>query len=75
MHARARKRQKRAQLWILLRLRVFASYVRVRARIIMKIKIVVDKYTESLSLKFYDDLLIGCGEIAKTKPSMHTYHF
>ena len=75
MHARARKGHKRAQLWILLRLRVFASYVRVRARIIMKINIVVDKYTESLSLKFYKDPFIGCGEIAKTKPSMHTYHF
>ena len=55
--------------------RVFASYVRVRARIIMKINMLVDMCLDSLSFKFYDDPFIGCGEIAKTKPSMHTYHF
>ena len=58
-----------------LTVRVFAPYMRVRAWIIMKINMLVDKYTESLSFKFYDDPLIGCGEIAKSKPSMHTYHF
>ena len=75
MHARARKRQKRSQLLISFRLRVVGSYVRVRARIIMKINTLVDRYTESLSLKFYEDPFIGCGEIAKTKPSIHTYYF
>ena len=67
--------QKRAQLLISKRVRVFVSYVRVCAQIIMKMNMLVDKYIESLSFKFYDDPLIGCGEIAKTKPSMHTYHF
>ena len=57
MHARARKRQTRAHLLISLRLHVVGSYVRVRARIIMKIKILVDRFTESLSLKFYKDPL------------------
>ena len=75
MHARARKRQKLTQLLISIRMRVFVSYMRVRARIIMKINILVDRYTDSLSLKFYEDLFIGCGDIAKTKLSMHTYHF
>ena len=75
MHARARKRQKRAVLIKSITVRVFASYMRVRAWIIMKINMLVDKYIESLSFKFYDDPLIGCGEIAKTKPSMHTYQF
>ena len=54
---------------------VFASYVRVRARIIRKINKLVDIYTDSLSLKFYEDPLIGCGEIAKTILCMHIYHF
>ena len=54
---------------------VFASYVHVRARIMMQINILVDRYTDSLSFKFYEDPSIGCGEIAKTKLSMHTYHF
>ena len=34
-----------------------------------------DRYTESLSLKFYEDPFIGCGEIAETKLSMHYSHF
>ena len=54
---------------------VFASYVHVRARIMMKINIEVYRYTDSLSLNFFEDPFIGCGEIAKTKLSMHTYHF
>ena len=72
---RARKRQKRAQLLISIRMRICMSYMRVRARIIMKINILVDRYTDSLSFKFYEDPSIGCGEIAKTKLSMHTYNF
>ena len=75
VHARARKRQKRSQLLISLRLHVVGSYVRVRARIIMKINILVDRYTESLSLKFHECPFIGCWEIAKTKLSMYTHHF
>ena len=57
------------------RMHVFASYVRVRARIIMKIKSLVDMYTDSLSLKFHEDPFSGCGGIAETKPSMHIYNF
>ena len=53
----------------------FVSYVRVRARIIMKINMMVDMYTDSLSSKFYEDPFIGCGEIAETKMSMHFYNF
>ena len=52
-----------------------ASYVRVRARIFMKISVLIDRYTDSLSLKFYEDPFIGCGEIAETKLSMHYSHF
>ena len=52
-----------------------ASYVRVRARIIMKINMVVDMYTDSLSFKFYEDPFTGCREIKKTIASMHIYHF
>ena len=37
MYARARKRQKRAQLFISVRMRMLDTYVRVRARIIVKI--------------------------------------
>ena len=54
---------------------VFASYVRVRARIIIKINMLVDIYTDSLSFKFYENPFIGCGEIAETKLAMHIYHF
>ena len=75
MHAHARKCRQRAVFMKSITVRVFASYVRVRARIIMKINMLVDKYTESLSFKFYEDPFIGCGEIVKTKPFMHTYHF
>ena len=52
-----------------------ASYMRVRARIIMKISVLINRYTDSLSLKFYEDPFIGCGEIAETKLSMHYSHF
>ena len=52
-----------------------ARFCLLRARIMMKINILVDRYTDSLSFKFYEDPSIGCGEIAKTKLSMHTYHF
>ena len=54
---------------------VLGAYVRVHARIIVKIKMLVDMYTDSLSLKFYEDPFTGCGGIAETKPSMHIYHF
>ena len=54
---------------------VCASYVRVRAQIIMKINVMVNMYTDSLSLKFYEDPFIGSGEIDETKLSMHLYHF
>ena len=75
MYARARKRQKRAQLFISVRMRMLGDYVRVRARNIKKIKILFDMYIDSLSFKFYEDPFTGCGEIAETKLSMHIYHF
>ena len=56
-------------------MRVCAPYVHVHARIIMKINMLFDMYTDSLSFKFHEDLFIGYGEIAETKPSMHIYHF
>ena len=52
MHARARKRQKRAQLFISVRMRVLDAYVRLRARIIVKIKMLFDIYTDSLVSNF-----------------------
>ena len=67
MHARARKRQKRAQLLISLRMSVFG------ARNIMKINTLVDMYTDSLSFKFYEDPFTGCGEIAETNLSNYIY--
>ena len=72
MHARPRNKRKRASLLKSITVHVFASYVHVRARIMMKINILVDRYTDSL--KFYEDPSIGCGEISKTEQSMHTYH-
>ena len=72
---RARKRQKRASLFKSITVHVFASYVHVRARIIMKINMVVDMYTDSLSFKFYEDLFIGCGEIAEINLSSHNSNF
>ena len=54
---------------------VFIADVRIRARIIIKIKMLVHWYTDSLSFKFYENPFIGCREIAKTKSSMHIYHF
>ena len=74
-HARARKSKKCAQLFLSVRMRVLCDYVRVRVRIIVKIKMLVDMYTDSLRFKFYEDLFTGCGGIAETKPSMHIYHF
>ena len=74
MHARARTRQKCESLFKSITVHIFASYVHVRAQIIMKINILVDMYTDSLTFKFYEDPSIGCGEIAKTKLSLHTYH-
>ena len=53
----------------------FGNHVRVRARIIMKISVLINRCTDSLSLKFYEDPFIGCGEIAETKLSMHYSHF
>ena len=75
MHARAHKRQKRAQLFISVSMHMLGAYMRVHARIIVKIKMLVDMYTDSLSLKFYADPFTGCGEIAETNSSMHIYHF
>ena len=75
MHARARKRQKRAQLFISLRMSIFGAYVRVRARIIMKINMVVNMHTDSLSFKFYEDPFFGCREIAEINMSMDYSHF
>ena len=75
MHARARKSQKRAQLYISIRSHAFDSDVRVHARTIIKIYLLVDRYTDSLSFKFYESLFIGCGEISKTNLSMHINHF
>ena len=65
MHARAHKRQKRSSLMKLITVHVFASYVRVSARIIMKFNTLVDMYTDSLSFKFYENPLIGRWEIAE----------
>ena len=62
MHARARKRQKHAHLFILLRMHIVGAYVRVHARIIMKMNMLVDIYTDSLSFKFYGDPFSGYGE-------------
>ena len=53
MHARARKRQKRAQLFISVRMHVLGAYVRVRARIIVKMNVLINRYTDTLSLKCY----------------------
>ena len=50
-------------------------YVRVRARIILKIDMLVDMYTDNLSFKFHEDPFIGSREIAETKPSMYISHF
>ena len=52
-----------------------ASYLRVRARIIMKINMVVNMDTDSLSFKFYEDPFFGCREIAEINMSMHYSHF
>ena len=75
MHTGTSKNQKHAQLFISIRMHGISSYVRMCARIIMKINMVIDSYTDSLSFKFYEDPFIGCGEIAETKMSMHFYHF
>ena len=55
--------------------RLRASYVRVRARIIMKINMVVNMHTDSLSFKFYEDPFFGCREIAEINMSMDYSHF
>ena len=73
MHAGARKRQKRAQLYISIRSHAFDSDVRVHAQTI--IYLLVDRYTDSLSFKFYQSLFISCGELAKTNLSMHIKYF
>ena len=52
-----------------------SPYVRMCGRIIMKISMLIGRYTDSLSYKFYDDPFIGCREIDKTLPSMHYSHF
>ena len=49
---------------------IFGSCMRVRARIIMNVNMMVDTYIDSLSFKFYDDPFIGCREIAETRSSM-----
>ena len=75
MHARARKTQKCMQLFISIKMHVVGSSVRVHARIIMEINLLLHIYTDSLSFKFYEDPFIGCGEITETKMSMHYYPF
>ena len=65
MNARARSRQKRASLMKWITVHVFASYVHVHARIIMKINMLFYMYTDSLSLKFHEDPSIGWIEIAE----------
>ena len=75
MHSLESKKQKHTSLFKSITVHVFASYVHMHARIIMQINILVDRYTDSLSFKFYEDPSISCGEIAKTKLSMHTYNF
>ena len=75
MHARARNRQKRAFLMKWITVPVIACYVRVHARIIMKINMLIDRYIDSLSSKCYEDPFIGCWEIAETIPSMLIYPF
>ena len=72
VHAGARKRQKRAQLYISIRSHAFDSDVRVHARTIIKIYLLVDRYTESLSFKFNESSFLSCWEIAKNKFLMHT---
>ena len=52
-----------------------ASYVRVRARIIMKMDMVVNIHTDSLCFKFYEDPFFGCREIAEINMSMDYSHF
>ena len=67
MHAYAHKRQKCVQLLISFRMRVNDAYVPVRARIIMKIYMLVVTHTDSLGFKFYEDPFISWGEIEKTR--------
>ena len=47
MHAQARNGRKRASLIKLITVHVFATYVCVRARIIMKINMLIDMYNGS----------------------------
>ena len=56
-------------------MRVNDAYVRVRARIIMKIYMLVVMYTDSLSFKFYEDPFFGYREIAEINMSMDYSHF
>ena len=44
----------------LINVRVIVSYVLVCSQIIIKINILVDMYTDSLSFKFYEDPFTGC---------------
>ena len=75
MHARASHSQKSTQLFISITVPVLGYDVRVRARIILKIDMLVDTYTDNLSFKFHEDPFIGSREIAETKSSMHISHF
>ena len=75
MCVRPRQGQKRAELFISIRMQDVGSYVHVCARIPMKINMLIASYTDRLSFKFYEDPFIGCGEIAETKMSMHFYNF
>ena len=45
-------------------MRVNDAYVRMHGRINMKINMLIDMYTDSLSFIFYEDPLTGCREIA-----------
>ena len=69
------KSQKNEPLLKCITVHAFGSYVCVHARTIMKIYLLVDRYTNSLSFKCYKSLFIGSGEIGKTNLSMHINHF
>ena len=71
----ARQWQKCAQLFISIRMDDFGTYVCVCAWIIMKINVLIYRYTKSLNFKFYEDPLISCREIAETKLSINYSNF
>ena len=75
MMIRARTRTYEAQTSTVLHFIKNARFWRLRGRIIMKINMVVDIHTDSLSFKFYEDPFFGCREIAEINMSMDYSHF